>query len=540
MAYAHINAVMAGAHNVEDQGMACCMPSWLTDGYPYSSWSRRKGHTYKYSRAEARGFLQKRIAAVVPRWISSADVRAIIPINEAIANQPYTGRGGWPHTWITGAQENIFSWAFGDSTHNSTEWFGQTFKWVRAAADGAGATKLNLLYNDYGIITPGAKQDAVLRLLTEQKAAGVPIDGIGFQSHLPCDCTGAAGCNSSAVIAASMRRFIKAGFTVAVTELDVSTDGMDPESLCTPAMQAAVYGAVLEACLSVSPHCESVMVWGFTDHIYSPGQWLAGKQPAIFDGDFHAKESYFAMQKILAAKTPGPRPPPPPPSAGKKYACVVAGPGEDVCMEAGPGTVGVPLAQCKATCKVAAKTSLPEAETIAPPFPTNGPAENLNKVKYFSWYSYTGCQVPGCPRNMSASAGAAYRNLAMDGDLTYLSKTYQQFSVPGMLYLQNSIKGCNHTRVYDYSPAKNGLAPGWEAAVDDCIKTLIPLAKGNGGHIHGVQLGDELVLGSIPHFSLANLTALAARFHDGLHPHDVFIFTNEGGGAEVPAWPVRS
>ena len=52
--------------------------------------------------------------------------------------------------------------------------------------------------------------------------------------------------------------------------------------------------------------------------------------------------------------------------------------------------------------------------------------------------------------------------------------------------------------------------------------------QGNGGHIHGVQLGDELVLGSIPHFSLANLTALAARFHDGLHPHDVFIFTNEG------------
>ena len=52
-----------------------------------------------------------------------------------------------------------------------------------------------------------------------------------------------------------------------------------------------------------------------------------------------------------------------------------------------------------------------------------------------------------------------------------------------------------------------------------------------------MQLGDELVLGSIPHFSLANLTALAARFHDGLHPHEVFVFTNEGGGAEVPSWP---
>ena len=46
------------------------------------------------------------------------------------------------------AEENIFAWAFGDDTANSTEWFGQTFKWVRAAADGAGATDLQLFYND--------------------------------------------------------------------------------------------------------------------------------------------------------------------------------------------------------------------------------------------------------------------------------------------------------------------------------------------------------------------------------------------------------
>ena len=46
------------------------------------------------------------------------------------------------------AEENIFAWAFGDETANSTEWFGQTFKWVRAAADGAGATDLQLFYND--------------------------------------------------------------------------------------------------------------------------------------------------------------------------------------------------------------------------------------------------------------------------------------------------------------------------------------------------------------------------------------------------------
>ena len=123
---------------------------------------------------------------------------------------------------------------------------------------------------------------------------------------------------------------------------------------------------------------------------------------------------------------------------------------------------------------------------------------------------------------------------ATDGDLGFLQRSHDQFSVPGMLLLQNSKW---HGAVFGSSSASSaGLAAGWEAAVDDCITTLVPLARGNGGHIHGVMLGDELVCGSIKHFSFANLSALAARLHDGLHPHGVFIFTNECA-ATPTAWP---
>ena len=162
---------------------------------------------------------------------------------------------------------------------------------MRAAADGAGAKKLRLFYNDYGIETPGAKADAVLRWITEQRAAGVPIDGIGFQAHLPCDCV---GCNSTKVVAANMQRFVDAGFHVWVTELDV-----EMEDHCTLENQAAIYEALLGACLAIAPHCDSFMVWGFTDHIWSPTQWLAGKAPDIFDGDYHAKPAFFALQRLL-------------------------------------------------------------------------------------------------------------------------------------------------------------------------------------------------------------------------------------------------
>ena len=293
--YAHVNAVMQ-AHNVAIWSPCCC-PKWLTDGYPYSPWSR-SSYAYNYTRAQVRGFLQNRIEAVVPRWIrSGVEVRGIFPINEAIANQPYQGRGGWPHTWLTGAEENLFSWAFGNATHNSTDWFGQTFQWVRAAADNAGATKLRLFYNDYGIETPGAKTDAVYRWVTEQKKNGVPIDGVGFQAHLSCDCRD--GCNDTSVVAANMRRFIEAGLDVWVTELDVTMSKQ-----CTEQDQAAVYAALLGACLANAPHCDSFMTWGFTDKY----TWLPGKSPLMFDEQYQPKPAYFALQKLLASAPPPPLP----------------------------------------------------------------------------------------------------------------------------------------------------------------------------------------------------------------------------------------
>ena len=271
----------------------CCVPKWLTDGYPYAA-ATRTNRTYNWTQADVRGFMRRRIEAAVPRWLNSGvPVRGIFPVNEAVANQPFAGRGGWPNTWLYGPEENIMSWAFG----NSTDYFGQIFRWVRAAADKAGAPELRLFYNDYSIETPGPKADAVLKWLVEQRAAGVPIDGIGFQSHLPCDCKGSAGCNSTDVVAANMMRFVKAGLQVWVTELDVKM-----QNNCTLENQAAVFDAMLGACLAISPHCDSFMVWGISDTLWSPTQWLAGQAPALFDGDYHAKPAYFALQKRLGQK----------------------------------------------------------------------------------------------------------------------------------------------------------------------------------------------------------------------------------------------
>ena len=160
---------------------------------------------------------------------------------------------------------------------------------------------------------------------------------------------------------------------------------------------------------------------------------------------------------------------------------------------------------------------------------TVAPAAN-NSITHFSWYAY-GEDLPG----------KAYTNLAMNGNLTFLRRRYEEQGTPGMLLLVQSKWGVDGLQnrgapwihvsnpVFGYGPEFAGpgfvgLSKTWEAAVDDCIATITPLAKGNGGHIHGIQIGDELVCGGFP---LTNLSALSARLHDGLHQHGVFIFTNE-------------
>ena len=122
-----------------------------------------------------------------------------------------------------------------------------------------------------------------------------------------------------------------------------------------------------------------------------------------------------------------------------------------------------------------------------------------NKIAHFSWYAY-GADLPG----------KAYTNLAMNGNLTFLRGRYEELGVPGMLLLVQSKWGIDGLQnrgapwihvsnpVFGFGPAFVGpafvgLSATWEAAVDDCIATITPLAKGNGGHIHGIQIGDELV-----------------------------------------------
>ncbi len=134
-------------------------------------------------------------------------------------------------------------------------------------------------------------RDRVATLVAE----GVPIDGIGFQSHLyspdPLD------------FAAFSDWVEELGLVWAVTEFDVplpSTEIENPESL---AFQAVVYADALAACAD-APACDTFVTWGISDR-FSPIPFESG---GVFggalwlDADDQPKPAFDRLAAVLAER----------------------------------------------------------------------------------------------------------------------------------------------------------------------------------------------------------------------------------------------
>lgn len=107
-------------------------------------------------------------------------------------------------------------------------------------------------------------------------AAGVPIDGIGSQSHL-------ANNWPIADFPAALKSLCDVVSECAITELDIK------------GAAASDYETAVKACLDVE-NCVGVTVWGVAD----PDSWRASSTPLLFDASFQAKEAYNGICSILA------------------------------------------------------------------------------------------------------------------------------------------------------------------------------------------------------------------------------------------------
>jgi len=214
-----------------------------------------------------------------PGWaqgLSGGDLR-----NAAInhVTQVATHFRGQIHSW------DVVNEAFADGgsggrrdsnlQRTGSDWIEAAFRAARAADPNA-----KLCYNDYNTDGINAKSTGVYNMVRDFKARGVPIDCVGFQSHL--------GTSIPGDYQANLQRFADLGVDVQITELDVTQGGS----------QANIYATVTRACLAVS-RCTGITVWGVRDC----DSWRGSDNALLFDCAGNKKAAYTAVLDALNSGT---------------------------------------------------------------------------------------------------------------------------------------------------------------------------------------------------------------------------------------------
>jgi len=253
VAFAERNGMAVRGHNLVwfDEN-----PAWLEQGH--------------FSRAALTEILRQHITAEVRHFrgrVAQWDV----------VNEPLDSSGH--------LRDSIWLRAIGPS------YIAKAFRWAHEADPNA-----KLFVNEYGLETPGPKLDGMISLVRELRRQGVPIGGVGFQSHFGQDRAVSQGTGGR--LAASMSRFKTLGVATAVTELDVALPQHPTRKQL--ATQAIVYRNVLDACLATAS-CKTVVVWGLDDgHSWIPKHAPGRGAATLLDASYRAKPAYGEWTRTLS------------------------------------------------------------------------------------------------------------------------------------------------------------------------------------------------------------------------------------------------
>lgn len=240
----------AAAHNQGVRGHTLAwysqLPSWLKNG--------------NFSAAQLSSILKSHIDTEVGRY--KGKVYAWDVVNEAFNEDGSMRSSLW-------------------QTKLGTAYIADALRWAHAADPAA-----KLYINDYNIEADNAKSDALYALAKQLRAQGVPLNGIGFQSHFVVG-------RVPSTMKANLKRFSDLGLEVSVTELDIRIPL--PASSAELAQQSADYKTASENCLGVA-RCAGVTVWGLTDkYSWIPGTFSGYGAALPYDEKYAAKPAYTGL-----------------------------------------------------------------------------------------------------------------------------------------------------------------------------------------------------------------------------------------------------
>lgn len=156
---------------------------------------------------------------------------------------------------------------------------------------------VELIYNEVGIERMGPKSDFTYTMIKDLLEKGVPIDGIGFQSHISTH-----RYPSESDLRENLRRFAELGLTVNISEVDARTKLLPGDQETRWHAQRIAFQQIVSACVA-EPACEAVTFWGLMDG-YS---WIndEGEEDALlFDRDFMKKPAYQGVMAGLVGLAP--------------------------------------------------------------------------------------------------------------------------------------------------------------------------------------------------------------------------------------------
>jgi endo-1,4-beta-xylanase len=224
----------------------------------------------------------------LPGWVSSLPTNQVQAAMETHITTEATHYKGEVYSWdVVNEPFNEDGTLRQDAFYNAmgTGYIADAIRTAHAADPSA-----KLYLNDYNIEGENAKSNAMYSLVQSLIAQGVPIGGVGLESHfilgqVPSD------------MLANMQRFAALGVDVAVTELD---DRIQlPASSANLQQQATDYSTVVSDCLAVT-RCVGVSQWGVGDaDSWIPGTFSGYGAATMYDQNYQPKPAYTAALNAL-------------------------------------------------------------------------------------------------------------------------------------------------------------------------------------------------------------------------------------------------
>lgn len=159
------------------------------------------------------------------------------------------------------------------------------FRSVHAADPAA-----KLYLNDFGLEKDGMRWDALVSLIQRLRERGVPIDGVGFESHVYHE----PDIINPDVLRQHIQILAGLGIVSRISEIDILGDDQ--------AVQTSQYANILKVCLS-EPSCTSYNTWGVSDSYGSTT--LSDRYPIrlgkslLWDSNYVPKQAVSSLQEVL-------------------------------------------------------------------------------------------------------------------------------------------------------------------------------------------------------------------------------------------------